>query len=437
MRTIILFLCLLLSFSFTSCSKKRLKRKYKGNDKNPKQHSLEIGNVDNRQMDVALDVDKMFFVVRGQTSRRRTVDPVCRGVEGCLHICEHLQHHSECKQLLVHQVVDFWINQINQYPKWDSAQKDLQLIATDKDVASFLKKVDPNHYVVKSLLRMGVSAHCPISMNLGIQHAPFASLYIAKDQTPIVEDRTASVAVASPVEDLNVQNDKPKDVKEGVLSTELEVSADSTDAGVGGEVEESSEVAESPEVAESSEVVAKTSETKTFESNFHSAWDHTVEKRKIIDSSVVPFDANLFFSFIKKCFGEEPRRTFVDVATEIENRPAFDIAHDILKSACHDNSECIRLAYCDINSQLVWDQVDPKYKDAGCKYDSFIEPIPPAQARAPAQALNAPVSDAQAQAVVVEKKLPTGNTDLDSSAKDQTATDQVSKENTSKESSKN
>ena len=103
-----------------------------------------------------------------------------------------------------------------------------------------------------------------------------------------------------------------------------------------------------------------------------------LKAKKIIDGSVAPFDFPVFFSFIKKCFGVSPVRTFTSMAVEIENRSAFEIAHQLLTEACNNNQECVRLAYCSINSELVWKHVDEEYKKLGCSYDSFMEALPAA-----------------------------------------------------------
>ena len=97
--------------------------------------------------------------------------------------------------------------------------------------------------------------------------------------------------------------------------------------------------------------------------------------KKIMDGSVIPFNLQVFAGFIKLCFGHNTR-TFSEVAAEIENKKAFEIGHQVIVKACSGNSECIRLAYCSIDSELVWDQLPDNIRELGCGYDNFTEMLP-------------------------------------------------------------
>ena len=162
-----------------SCGKKRGKFKYHSGEEDT---GITIEHLDNSQTKV--EVDKMFVLVRKNGNQRRRIHLVCRGMEGCLHICNHFDHanfdHATCKQLAVSQVIDFWITRISEYNSWKEAHKDLTFIATNKDVADFIKVMDKKGRVMKSLFHIGAAAVCPVSGHLAVRHSPFASLYIVQ-----------------------------------------------------------------------------------------------------------------------------------------------------------------------------------------------------------------------------------------------------------------
>ena len=160
-------------------------------------------NVDIFSGDVAL-------IVRRKKERR--VEPICRGMDGCLHVCEYFQH-SDCKQLVVKDVVKFWLNRIKTYSGWNQAQKDLNLIAVEPSVAEFLKNVDTDNQVVWNLFHLSSSARCNIRGGLPIffSYSPSASLYvgpknIVAESTAVVDDTAVDDTVA--VAETAVQRNK-------------------------------------------------------------------------------------------------------------------------------------------------------------------------------------------------------------------------------------
>ena len=104
-------------------------------------------------------------------------------MDGCLHVCEYFKH-SDCKQLVVKDVVKFWLNRINTYNSWTQAQKDLNLIAVEPSVAEFLKNIDTDNQVVWNLFNLSSSARCNIQRGLPIffSYSPSASLYVGPNK---------------------------------------------------------------------------------------------------------------------------------------------------------------------------------------------------------------------------------------------------------------
>ena len=95
----------------------------------------------------------------------------------------------------------------------------------------------------------------------------------------------------------------------------------------------------------------------------------------MVDGSRIFFDLDIFFGFIKQCFGYNGRG-FSRLALEADNTEAFNLAHKALSSACDDDTHCIRLAYCALGStdkEVVWPHLPGDIQDRGCSYESFIE----------------------------------------------------------------
>ena len=227
----------------------------------------------------------------------RVIQPICRGMNGCLQVCEYLQK-PDCKKSSVGQVVDLWLANIHQHTNWEQARDDLDLIAKSSDVAFFLKNVDENNQILKTLFRMQSSANCPLvnKQNIFFSYTPQASLYLGSQTT-----------------DTTTNND------------EEEVSQPSS-----------------------------------------------VNIKKIIDGNLVPFDIQMFTSFVKQCFGYNSK-TFIEMAATIENISALELGHNLISEACNKSDDCIRLAYCEIDSDFVWQKVGPEMQDLGCDFNDFSE----------------------------------------------------------------
>ena len=280
----ITLLILFISLSLVSCGKK--KKDDRRNDRVDK--SDEINLVHN-------DVDVYSKIsINFNAGYDRRIQPICRGINGCLHICDHFEQ-SNCKQLSADQVVLFWLNKISTYTSWEQAQRDLHLITTEPDISSFLKNMDKENQVAQALFYLSTAAVCPTGkQNFGFTHSPHATLFL-KDSSS-----TSTVALQG--------QEKPK-------------------------------------------------------------------MKKIIDASTTPFNPQIFIGFIKKCFGHNTR-TFSEMAIHIENKDAFNIGHQVISKACNGNDECIRLAYCDINSELVWNELHEDITAPGCEYSNFVEILP-------------------------------------------------------------
>ena len=292
-----------ISFIFfcLSCSEEN-----RHHSKRQQHRETQVKSLDNEQVDLNVikyqEVNVDFHNPEGSlihvTKRNvtRVIQPICRGMNGCLQVCEHLQE-PHCKQSSIRQVADLWLNTIHQYTDWTQARDSLNLIAKKSDVAQFLKMADGNNQVIRALFSVHSSADCPLAnkQNIFFSYTPQASLYLSP-QTETDEE-------------------------------------DSNDAG---EVE--------PLLA----------------SNM----------KKIIDGNTVPFDIQIFTRFIKQCFGYNSK-TFIEIAAIIENTSALDLGHSLISQACNMNDECIRLAYCEIDSDPVWQKVGSEMKDLGCNFNDF------------------------------------------------------------------
>ena len=333
-----------------------------------KSPNIAIDKLDNRQ--TKIEMDNTFIFVRNNQQKR--IHLICRGQEGCLHICNHFNNenfdHSTCKQLSVSQVINFWTTRISEYKNWEQARNDLTFIATNKDVADFIKVMDTDGRLMKSLFRMGISAICPISGNLAVRHSPYVSLYILRPLDTEQQETTATDTAEKTTDDSSKDNVAEHSSTKNIEQQENKVETDQKDLKTNSKESNNDQTTVATTNPPSTDDHPKHSKTKSHKI--------TTSRKQIIDGTVTPFDFPIFFSFIKKCFGVDPVRTFTNLAVEIENRSAFEIAHQVLAEACNNNSECIRLAYCNVDSDLVWDQVDAQYKELGCGYDSFMESIP-------------------------------------------------------------
>ena len=310
---------LLVSLSLISCARRF--DNVKKHNKQGKQTPLQVVN-NEVNVDVFQKVSVNYFV----GNNRRNIQPICRGIDGCLSVCEYFDY-AKCKQLSADEVVSFWLNKISEYNSWEQARNDLDLIATNLNVSSFLKNVDQDNHVVRNLLRLNTSADCPMNNTqiIYFSYSPSASLYLKS--TPSLDEASAPAAgeeVAEPTAPPPVEVVVPA---AGEEDAEPAASSDSSD------------------------------------------------RKKIVDGSVIHFDLQVFMGFIKSCFGYNTR-TFSEMAVQIENQDAFEIAHAVLSKSCGENSECVRLAYCEIGSDLVWDKLQESVKAPGCEYGNFVEMLP-------------------------------------------------------------
>lgn len=338
---------LFVSLSLVSCGR-RFDNVKKRNAKGGKSTSLQVV-----QNEVSVDIFQKFsFNTVVRRGHKRKIQPICRGINGCLRVCKHFDS-PKCKQLSADKVVSFWLNKIGTYKSWEQVINDLKLIATKPDVSVFLKNMDQNNRVVQALFRLNTSADCPMNKagNILFSHSPSPSLYL----------KSPAAAVASVTEDGSTP------LPQSPLSA-------ADNAAAGGQPEEVDEPDDEsddekdepdPDKQEEAAVQAKGPTTGEEESN----------KKKIIDGSVILFDLQVFVGFIKKCFGYKSR-TFSEMAAQTENKEAFEIGHAVLSQACNGNSECVRLAYCEIGSDLVWNNLQESVKEPGCDYDKFVEMLP-------------------------------------------------------------
>lgn len=339
---------LLVSVSLVSCARRF---------DNVKGHNKRKGKLNQLQVvrnEVNVDVFQKVSVNYFVGNKRRNIQPICRGIDGCLQVCEYFKY-TKCKQLSADKVASFWLNKIGEYNSWEHARNDLNLIATSPDVSSFLKNVDKDNHVVRSLLRLNTSADCPMNntQNIYFSYSPSASLYLTSSP-PAPEEEGAEDADAdsSAADSSAVATPPPAAVEAADAEAEAATVEDATT--------EDAVVEADTAPAEEEEVVVSNSPSV---------------RKKIVDGSVIPFDLQVFAGFVKSCFGYNTR-TFSEMAVQIENQDAFDIAHTVLSKSCGENSECIRLAYCAIDSDLVWGKLQESVKQPGCEFDNFVEMLP-------------------------------------------------------------
>ena len=173
----------ILLISLISCGKHRMRQKHPGGD--------EMNTVNLVKNEVNVDIlHKVSVKFISGVKSKRNIQPICRGINGCLHICEYLDN-GRCKQLSVNQVVLFWLNKISEYTSWEQAHNDLNLIATAPDISSFLQNVDKDNRIVQSLFSLSTSANCPVgnSQNIFFSYSPHASLYLG---SPIQSSEASS-----------------------------------------------------------------------------------------------------------------------------------------------------------------------------------------------------------------------------------------------------
>ncbi len=360
---------LFLSLSLVSCNRgfRNLRDDTRDTGDEGKIRNLTFMDVDISQQKVSINF------MRGRKNKNKKMKAICRGVDGCLHVCNYFDY-KKCKQFSVDQVISFWLGKIGSYTEWSQAEKDLNLIATDPKVSAFLKNEDQDHHVARALFSLNISADCPMGeKNILYQYSPEPSLYIgpalvgpeSEPDFPSLEEFEEIV--------INEKNIKTKEEYTAKRSEDDELKRFPS------EPEKSYEDFEWPELDE--EITITEFNGNAREDSVDDAQEEAAdrpsqevqENKKIVDGSMlIQFNFPIFRGFIKKCFGHKTR-AFSEMAVEIENQPAFEIGHDVISNACGGNSECIRLAYCSIDSERVWRKLDESVKSAGCEYENFVE----------------------------------------------------------------
>ncbi len=280
--------------------------------------------------------------------------PPCGAINLCSRICGTIAPNNVCEVLPVDQIISFWTKQINKYSQWEDPFRDLQLIARNPDVAEMLYYEDSGVSVIGSLLEaMGgfTSNNCPFQDNPYIKFkllpAPISGPSLRVMPLPMEEvDQVSSPTVAV------------------VSSPTVAVASSPTMA-----------VASSPTVAVASSPTVAVASSPTVAVASSSVIDET-QVKTIVEDRLEPFYMNVFLGFVKKCFADHTK-TLSEMALNIENRWVFLMLHKALNLACHSNEECVRLAYCEVDSDQVWTFVKKKVQKSGqCGYDDFVG-IPP------------------------------------------------------------
>ena len=368
-----------------------------------------IHNIQDLQQDQLNIVNNKFDIdilaLNLNTRRNRNIQPICRGIEGCLKVCEYFDK-AKCKQLSVDKVLAFWMNQISMYSKWEHARNDLNLIATQPEVSDFLSNVDKNNQVMEALFNLRPAANCPMNdHNILYSASPYVTLYLgapevmastessegeeaAEEAVAIqqavlqkaVEEAEVGVEVAQEALAAEAVDAKLVAAKEALAADAADaadaklvaakeaLAADAADAKV-------AEAQAAVEVAGAEPVVEHADDGELAEADIPGKQIPVSTKKKIMDGQVLYFNLHVFVGYMKKCFGFDTK-TFSEIALEIENKKAFEMGDKVISKACSENSECIRLAYCAIDSELVWENVKPSIKDAGCDYENFSEMLP-------------------------------------------------------------
>ena len=462
-----LFILLIMSLSFISCGPGHRGKKF------------SPGPQDGGDTTLNVDADINVLIYNRGGYGRRGIKPRCRGINGCLKVCEESLNNSKCKQLAADKVIKLWLEEIKSYDG-KKAMEDLTLIATQPKVANLLKNLDKENQVVESLFVLTQSLDCPFSskQKMSYSHSPSVQLYLSptlQEDHALVMDKNKAEADLKTFTDLEVENTSKLEsfmseleeakaeanrVVDELNKAQASAEAAAQDEMVAQEnlnkatkaVEEAqaaldpadpkeqslkagiipysdqealekaladqSQAEEAFNIAREANVVAQEnfkeiteksnqaqklfSDAQDIVNNLkanieqlgadkitsQTALDQSIseiavvesemegEVKKIIDGSILSFDLSVFRGFVKQCFGYQRPRSFSQVAVEIENRAAFEIGHQALFKACGGNNECVRLAYCAIDSDMVWSYVTEDIKALGCGYDEFVEMLP-------------------------------------------------------------
>ena len=320
-----------LMFILLSCSEQENRQSKSDRHKRAEHQNADDENTSwnfvnfNQKVHVNFQDPDGVLVYISKRNVHRVIQPICRGMNGCLQVCDYLQE-PRCKQSSITEVAHLWLKKITEHTDWEQARDALDLIAKKSDIATFLKAADENNQIARTLFHAYSSADCLLKnkQSMSYSYTPKASLYLNRQESDDASATSDVVAVDSNAAAGNA-----------ATSTQVEVQDD----------------AESEALTE----------------------DETPSNiKKIIDGNLVPFDLQLFTSFIKQCFGYNSR-TFMEIAATIENMEALNLGHELISEACNKNDDCIRLAYCEIDSPSVWQKVGPDMESLGCGFDNFSQ----------------------------------------------------------------
>ena len=361
-----------ISFNFLSCHPPEVL----GPEEDFTGHFALIGPEEVKVANVDIDVDMDVFVFNKRADKHM-VHLICRSMDGCLRVCKHL-NKKHCKKQAVRKVVKLWREEIASYQKWDQALADLTLIATDPDVSAFLKNADKKNTVLEKLFQHSRYANCPQApdltkeLKLATSHTvPSASLLFLANLSAEEEVETNPCALnqadqtdmatntADQADENAEQATDSADQEQAPTDENTEQATDSADQEQAPTEDENTNIADQQASAQDKE---QAEQCVTPEPNL----------KKIVDGTQTPFNPILFHGFIKQCFGHETK-TFSEMAAQIENKDAVKLAYKLISKACGNQSDCIRLAYCSISNEQVWDYLPEKLKKAGCEYSSFNE----------------------------------------------------------------
>ena len=166
----------------------------------PRPPKIGKGNVIKNQINLQVNQKNNNFEIKPEfefngPSYGRKITVKCRGVDACLRVCAHL-NSVDCKSYPVDKVVSLWKQNIESYTEWEPFKKDLEVIATDVDVSSFLKNTDKDNAVLVSLLKAENSfsqVNCPFATmkNINFGYSNYSNSkkhYTALHISPIVQE---------------------------------------------------------------------------------------------------------------------------------------------------------------------------------------------------------------------------------------------------------
>ncbi len=285
----------------------------------------------------------------------RILVSICKASNACLKICDHFKDRR-CAKMSLNEVLVGWERNIKGYRSWEEFERDLKFIATDWDVADFLEKKDENSRILTALFQRGNElANCPISEHLilcELRHPEFA-MHLARPYGAGKESGEDSSSTG-----ITVVSEVSSSQTEVVSSsqTKIDVSVLTTVRNI---------VKQKKSVAKDSILEPPISCME-------------MENKNIVDARFTFFKHKVFLGFVKRCFGyNEGRKSFIEVALDLENNSALKMADKAIEFACGSKETCIRLAYCAIGSDKLWEWKEKHNNNNNvmklrkCEYDDF------------------------------------------------------------------